>query len=472
MRSVVAKILVALLTLCLVLPIFSVGAESSAVSLYISSEGNAYVGSVVNIRIAVSKPTVALAGLEFVFDYDEEFLKPKYTQNTEEGRELDILLDRAPDKWEQMSYHSAEDGSYHFRFVMPDNSDSCLDSVGELVLIVPFTVIKAGVFEASVADRDIIAVAADAGYTTMSGVGGRLEMVAYDKAQKLAIELVGYDTAYENGSYNAVIKATNLGDTQGIIALEFALAYDKSVLSPTVTANKESEMDEFMTDMPNGAWEQMCSLDAERGIYTLRFAAVHSESLTMAESLIAGESLYITVPFGVIAAEGNIGALSVNSESVIAISGINEVFGGYGDSDTVFVEKGIAFAPEAFGYEQKDGCLLNIPEKTDVGEFLAKFQGIYITDKNGNTVTDGYVCTGYVVRDKTDMALTAVTKGDVDGNGKIDMSDYLLAKRICFSTFVPTRAELFAVAITDGEKVTSTDYMMLKRHCFGTLKIG
>lgn len=472
MRSVVAKILIALLTLCLVLPAFSVSAEESAVSLYISSEGNAYVGGTVNIRIAVSKPTVSLAGLEFVFDYDEEFLKPKYTQNTEEGRELDVLLDRAPEKWEQMSYHSAEDGSYHFRFVMPDNYNSYLDSVGELVIVVPFTVIKAGAFEATVSGRDIIAVAADDSYTTMSGVGGKLEMVAYDKEQKIAVELVGYDTAYESGVYNAVIKATNLGDTQGIIALELALAYDKSVLEPIVTANKESEMDEFMTDMPNGAWEQMCSLDAEKGVYTLRFAAVHAESLTMAESLISGESLYATVPFRVIADEGNIGTLSIKSESVIAINGINEVFGGYGDMGTVFVEKGILFDPEAYGYEQKDGCVLNIPEKTDVQAFLAKFYGVYITDKDGNTVTDGYVCTGYIVRDKADMALTLVVKGDVDGNGKIDTSDYLLAKRICFSTFVPTKAELFAVAITDGIKVTSTDYMMLKRHCFGTLTIG
>ncbi len=472
MRSVGRKLLLVFLTVCIAFPAFSAGAAGEAVSLYISSEGLAYLGSEVNIRVAVSRPSDALAGLEFILDYDEEYLKPKYTVNTEDGRELDVLLNRVPDKWEQMSYHSAENGSYHFRFVMPDNYESYLDAAGELVLVIPFTVIKAGTFEVGISSNDVIAVYADAHLTTASGVGGVLEMVAYDKEQKLSVELAGYETAYEDGIYYAEIAATNLGDTQGIIALEFALAYDKAVFKPMITENTASEMDDFMSEIPVGAWEQMCSLDAENGIYTLRFAAAHAESITLAESIIAGGSIRIRVPFEIIGGEGDIGTLSIKSESVIAINGTNEIYGGFGDAGTVYVEKGVDFDPAAFGYEVKDGCVLNIPEKTNVNEFLSKFYGVYMTDSDGNEVTSGYICTGYVIRNKTDMAFTAVTTGDCSGDGKIDMSDYLLAKRICFSTFTPTKAELFSVALTDGIKVTSTDYMMLKRHCFGTLKIG
>ena len=471
MRSFAKRLIVVLLATCFVFPALTANAVGKDVSLYISYEGNAHVGSEVNIRISVSKPKYALAGLEFLFDYDEEYLRPKYTENTEENRELDVLTKNAPYNWEQMSYHLAEDGSYHFRYVMPDNEKSYLDAAGELEIVIPFVVIKAGAFEATINDRDIIAVYADDCFTVSSGVGGRLEMTAYDKAQRVGIELIGHETAYEDGIYYAKMKATNLGDAQGIIALELALNYDKSVFKPIITENKASEMDDFMSEMTLD-WEQMCSLDAEKGVYTLRFAATHAESITLAESIISGDSIVIKVPFEVIGDEGAVGSLFVKSESVIAINGINEIYGGYGDASTAYIEKGLDFDPAAFGYEVKDGCILNIPEKTEINEFLSKFYGVYMTDADGNEVTSGYICTGYIVRDKADFALTVVTKGDCDGDGKIGTSDYLLAKRICFDTFSPTKAQLYSVALTDGIKVSSTDYVMLKRHCFGSFKIG
>ena len=53
--------------------------------------------------------------------------------------------------------------------------------------------------------------------------------------------------------------------------------------------------------------------------------------------------------------------------------------------------------------------------------------------------------------------------GDVDGNGKIDASDYLIAKRIWFGTHKPTAAEL-ARADMDGDgKVGIFDLLRIKR---------
>lgn len=53
--------------------------------------------------------------------------------------------------------------------------------------------------------------------------------------------------------------------------------------------------------------------------------------------------------------------------------------------------------------------------------------------------------------------------GDVDGNGKIDANDYLIAKRIWFGTYKPTAAEL-ARADMDGDgKVGIFDLLRIKR---------
>lgn len=54
-------------------------------------------------------------------------------------------------------------------------------------------------------------------------------------------------------------------------------------------------------------------------------------------------------------------------------------------------------------------------------------------------------------------------KGDVDGNGKVDANDYLLAKRIWFGTYNPT-AEEFARADMDGDgKIGVFDLLRIKR---------
>lgn len=473
MKLIGSRLLVFFLIICLALPMFSANAEDEVLSLYMSCGGNAYLGGEINIRVAVSKPSVALAGLEFILDYDEEHLKPKYTVNTESGKEMNVLVTTMPTDWEQMSYHSSENGSYHFRFAMPDSNKSYLDSIGELVLNIPFTVIAAGSFDVTINNADVIAIAADKDFSVKSGTGGVLPIVAYNEAQKLAIEFVNGDVAPENGIYYADIKATNLGDTGGIIALEFVLDYDKSVFKPTITKNDSGQMDAFMNGMPNDAWEQMCSYDESTGQYTLRFAANHAESLTQAEALISGNSLTVTVPFEVIGTEGSIGGLSVPSESIIAINGSNFILGGYGDTKSVSIEKGLdTFVPEQHGYTVKDNCLMYVAEKTKVSDFLSRLVGLYLTDKNGKRITDGYVCTEHILTDGASVNLSVVVLGDCDGNGTIDSTDYIFIKRYCFNTFTPTKTQFYAMAVNNGTNITSVDYTLVKRHCFGTYDIN
>ena len=466
------KLIICLLVICIIVPCFSAFAAESAVTLSLNCIGSPYVGSEIKIRISAAKPTTALAGLEFVLNYDPEFVTPVLTENTEDDKQMDSFFVSRPNNWEQMCYHS-QDGYYQLRFAMPDSGSSYLDTAGELVLEIPFKVKAAGSFGFSLPDGDIIAIAADSKYTPKNGTGSELTVAASSEATKMAIDFTGFDAAPENGIYNLNMTVTNLGDNAGIIGFQFDLKYDDTVFKPTVTDNTQAQMDVFMLEMPQNGWEQMCSFDEESRTYTLRFAANHAESLTEAEILASGKSLLLSVPFKTLGTEGDIGSFYIDYSSVVGINSANGIISGSGDIKSVSVEKGSdAVIPEHLGYEILDHYLLYVPEKTDVSDFLAPLNGFYLTDTKGARVTDGYVKTSHILTDGISVALTVIVRGDGDCNGKAESYDYILAKRAYFNTFTPNRAQFLAMSFYDEDEITKYDYILLKRHHFGTYNIN
>ncbi len=61
--------------------------------------------------------------------------------------------------------------------------------------------------------------------------------------------------------------------------------------------------------------------------------------------------------------------------------------------------------------------------------------------------------------------------GDVNKNGKIDMTDYILLKRAYFGTFTFDEYQNKAGDINKNDKIDMTDYILLKRVYFGTYTI-
>ncbi len=464
MRSFGVKILITLLILCLVFPIFPVYAQGEAVNIALSFDGEAYKGGEIIIRVAVSKPTVALSGLEFTLAYDSKYVRAKITENSETELQMDALIASRPGGWEQISSH--KEGIYTFRFAMPDNGKDLLDNANELVLEIPFTVLSAGAFDFEVISKDIIAVANDKESTTHSGNGSKLSVVASSEAQKIGIEFKGNSTANEKGNYMLVIEAMNLGDTSGIAALEFDLTYDKSVFSPTVKTNQNEEMNIFMQDMP-GDWEQMCSYDEVKDKYTLRFAAKNAESLTDADVLMSGERMVIEIPFEVIGSEGVVAAFTVESASVIGINCANVILSGNGSVKSVSVEKAAAGTiPDGLGYIIKDGFLMSVDEKTTVSDFLEPFGNSFSVNTSADIIR-----TGDILTNGHDINLTIIVLGDVNGSGDIEKYDYLLVKRYCMGTFVLDSASLLASDTNCSGGVDKYDYLLIKRHVLGSYTI-
>jgi len=472
MRSFGIRALVFLLAICLCFPVFNASAtDSNAVSFSLNYSGNAFTGGEIIIKITASKPSAALEAIEFTLSYESDFVSPVITKNSETNPEMDKFILSLPEGWEQMCSHSSEKEMYNLRFVLSEGEDY-LDESGELVLEIPFKVKAAGSFDFNLAGKDIIAVSKDDALTLYSGIGDKITVAAASDADKLGIKLRGTETAISAGTYYLDIDAVNLGDTAGLVAFEFRLDYDKNVFSPVITKNTEDDpqMDAFIVSSPKNNWEQICILNQTEGYYILRFAAVHSESKTESEILTSGATFSISVPFKVIGAIGRSGGFTVSKASVIGIDNDSTIITGVGDSGNVTVVEGDALVIPTDKYPLKSGIICGIREKTPVSEFLSDFGAAYIIDSNGNRITDGYIKTDYILTNGSERYKLSVL-GDINRDGLVDKSDYVLLKRFCMGTVSLSEPQIYSACIVNTSEPDSQDYVALKRHCFGTYDI-
>lgn len=470
MKTISIKTLLFFVAVCICLPCFAVSAADETVALSLSCGDHAYAGGEIGIVITVSKPAFALAGLEFVLRYDPAFVKPIITENNGDKSGMDSFIVSAPSGWEQMSSHSEKDSCYYIRFAMPEDENSFLDTASGLVLEIPFEVLAAGSFAFIADSSEIISVKADGSLSLSGGRGSELEIAAAGESEKISVSLSGENSVPSNASYPLYVEVTNLGDSSGLIAVEFALEYDKTVFSPKITDNEDERMDAFMIDMPANGWEQMCSLDEEKGVYILRFAALNAGTAEN-EKLGSGESLMICVPFSVCGTEGDIGAFSVSAGSVVGVNGMTEIIGGGGSNRYVSIDKPTeSVFPEVEGFELKDGYLFGAIEKTEVSDFNALFGSFYLVS-DGKRVESGFVKNGYVLTDGITSA-TVIVRGDANGNGVVDSADYALVKRTYLSTFKPGETVKLAMMIVNGKTVTVTDYVIVRRHVLKTFNIN
>ena len=61
--------------------------------------------------------------------------------------------------------------------------------------------------------------------------------------------------------------------------------------------------------------------------------------------------------------------------------------------------------------------------------------------------------------------------GDINGDGTVDSTDYMLLKRYCLGTFELTEAQLIAADVNKDGVIEGLDYMLVKRHVLGTYVI-
>ncbi|MBQ7646575.1 MAG: hypothetical protein IJS94_04825 [Clostridia bacterium] len=132
---------------------------------------------------------------------------------------------------------------------------------------------------------------------------------------------------------------------------------------------------------------------------------------------------------------------------------------------------GVVIPKDTSGYVIDGEYLYGVGVGTEYEEFVNNFEpvpnlgmtGVIVCDAEGHEITSGKIGTGFTVSAGNIPISVIIVKGDIDGDGNIGTTDYLLIK----SQFLKVRilsVESVKAADTDSNgNIDSTDYLRVKR---------
>ena len=119
--------------------------------------------------------------------------------------------------------------------------------------------------------------------------------------------------------------------------------------------------------------------------------------------------------------------------------------------------------------------LTKVSDTYTVSTLSAQFQyPVEVLDANGNVLSNSSrIATGYVVRLKADTSkkATIIVYGDVNGDGRLNGTDYLLLKSHFLKDTQLTGVYLTAADCNLDGSIDSTDYLRIKSHFLGEINI-
>lgn len=166
------------------------------------------------------------------------------------------------------------------------------------------------------------------------------------------------------------------------------------------------------------------------------------------------------------------------------IISVSEIDGFWGKTEYngsvgwVFLEyttffSGLAISPSSGLFVRgEDGYLRGVASELSPDMFAEHFRhSIEVSSKDGLALSPtDYIGTGCVVSLSVggkviDTAVVCIA-GDVNGNGVIDVGDYLLAKRAYMGTYSPSETEKNAIDVSGSGTVDVYDYTFIRRYFF------
>jgi len=119
-------------------------------------------------------------------------------------------------------------------------------------------------------------------------------------------------------------------------------------------------------------------------------------------------------------------------------------------------------------YTIKDFYISRIEAQTTIAEFKQNIESnneITVIDNEGNEVEDDTViCTGMKVKIGKKLEYTAIVIGDVNGDGKISVTDIAKIKLHLIEKEILTSSQYIAGDINDDGKVNSADAVQLRNY--------
>lgn len=121
----------------------------------------------------------------------------------------------------------------------------------------------------------------------------------------------------------------------------------------------------------------------------------------------------------------------------------------------------VNYVKVADGLTATDSSSFNIVTKKMI-PFAARYIKLSFVNTDGNFVFCSEVFVG---------ASDGYIRGDINGDGRFDTTDYILCKRICLGTYTAEGAMLMNADIDRSNGVNTIDYLMLKRSVLGTYSL-
>jgi|GEM_PF-2963332 len=129
-------------------------------------------------------------------------------------------------------------------------------------------------------------------------------------------------------------------------------------------------------------------------------------------------------------------------------------------------------------YYSDSEYLFGVGEKTTALDIINSFEntGVYLYDSEGNMIFDNEVVgTSVEIRlmknGEAIDSLRVLIRGDVDGSGSVNTTDYLRIKQIFIENVEISFDYRLAADIDENGKIDSTDYMRVKGHFIGSFDI-
>ena len=129
-------------------------------------------------------------------------------------------------------------------------------------------------------------------------------------------------------------------------------------------------------------------------------------------------------------------------------------------------------------YEYGDMYLNKITPYTTVAELVANCDTngeMIVLDSNGDEVSaDKYVGTGMTIKTTgygEEFVLTAVVMGDLDGNGKLSVTDLSVMNHVIVRTQTLQGAFFEAADLDDSNRITATDLSTINQALVRTIEL-
>lgn len=128
---------------------------------------------------------------------------------------------------------------------------------------------------------------------------------------------------------------------------------------------------------------------------------------------------------------------------------------------------------EGSSYSESGGYIFGVLPGTTVDDFLAEIvnPGAELTTPGGSTISGSDLIVNGGGLKVNGIGYGIIVKGDINGDGKLTATDYIMCKRNVLGTYSFTELQSLAADIDGNGKNGSTDYIMLKRAVLGTYKL-